>query len=56
MSQQNYQLMRPPDHVWLTITTDGFSQQTGANGPELIADNPQARLIVELPPQHIAET
>jgi hypothetical protein len=56
VGQIKYYVLRPSDLVWFTITADGLHERAGGGGAELVADGPQARLIVEFPSQHIAET
>ena len=52
-----YTAVRPRDLVSLSVTGRGVREQVGAGGiPEWVAEGPPGRLIVDFPPQHIAET
>jgi hypothetical protein len=52
-----YSALRPRDLVSLTVRGTGLREQTGVNGVrEWIAADGGGSLIVDLPPQHIAET
>ncbi|MDN3295829.1 hypothetical protein QWM81_17585 [Streptomyces ficellus] len=54
---QGYRALRPDDLVALTVRGVGLTERVRPDGVvELVAQQPGARLIVELPPQHIAET
>ncbi|MFF7444156.1 hypothetical protein [Streptomyces sp. NPDC008122] len=54
---QGYQALRPEDLVALTVRGSGLRERVRADGVvEVLAAQPDARLIVEFPPQHIAET
>ncbi|CCK24469.1 hypothetical protein BN159_0090 [Streptomyces davaonensis JCM 4913] len=52
-----YQALRPDDLVALTVRGSGLRERVRADGVvEFVAAGTGARLIVEFPPQHIAET
>jgi hypothetical protein len=52
-----YTALRPRDLVSLSVTGSGVREQVGTDGNrEWVAEGPQGRLIVNFPPQHIAET
>ncbi|MGW4147077.1 hypothetical protein [Streptomyces albogriseolus] len=54
---RTYQVLRPDDLVALTVRGSGLRERVRADGVvEFVAARPDARLIVEFPPQHIAET
>ncbi|MFH9726024.1 hypothetical protein ACH4M4_24135 [Streptomyces sp. NPDC017254] len=54
---RGYQALRPEDLVALTVRGSGLREQVRADGVvEVVAARPDARLVVEFPPQHIAET
>lgn len=54
---RSYQALRPEDLVALTVRGSGLRERVRADGVvEVLAAQPDARLIVEFPPQHIAET
>ncbi|MGW8359349.1 hypothetical protein ACWGK1_02070 [Streptomyces wedmorensis] len=54
---REYQALRPEDLVALTVRGSGLRERVRADGVvEVLAAQPDARLVVEFPPQHIAET
>ncbi|MDQ1031670.1 hypothetical protein QF035_009252 [Streptomyces umbrinus] len=54
---RTYQALRPDDLVALTVRGSGLRERVRADGVvEFVAARSDARLIVEFPPQHIAET
>ncbi len=56
-SAETYSVLRPRDFVSFTVRSTGLQERLGANGfMEWVAVDGEGRLIVELPPQHIAET
>lgn len=53
----SYTVLRPDDLVTLTVRSHGLHEQTRPDGTvQLVADPGGGRLIVEVPPQHLAET
>lgn len=54
---RGYQALRPEDLVALTVHGSGLRERVRADGVvEVLAAQADARLVVEFPPQHIAET
>ncbi|MER6300378.1 hypothetical protein ABT247_12500 [Kitasatospora sp. NPDC001539] len=53
----SYPVLRPDDLVTLTVRSQGLQERTGPDGTvQLVAGPGGGRLLVELPPQHLAET
>ncbi|MFF9642960.1 hypothetical protein [Kitasatospora aureofaciens] len=52
-----YPVLRPDDLVTLTVRSQGLHEQAGPGGTvQLAADPGGGQLLVDLPPQHLAET
>ncbi|MBB4717108.1 hypothetical protein BJ965_006990 [Streptomyces luteogriseus] len=52
-----YRVLRPEDLVMLKVRSVGLREQVRPDGVvELVGEGPGGRLIVDLPPQHIAES
>ncbi|MHA7962275.1 PLL family lectin [Streptomyces sp. L500] len=56
-STDSYPVLRPEDLVTLTVRSRGLHQQTLPDGTvQLVADPGGGHLLVDVPPQHLAET